>query len=343
MLSSSVARLCAAFVSLALVACNLFDTSGIGNGASSIGTTDTTVGTTTIESTTGAADSTTSANVDSGSDSSSSTGGSGGGPGPLGPFASPIAITVLNSVTSDIDPTLRADQREILFASDRGGDFDIYTSTRASEEALWQDPQRSETLTSPAGETSPEISSDGLVLTFASDISGEGALDLFVSTRVDTSSDWATAVNISELNTIGADVSASLTTDHLEVFLCASFSGNLDIYRATRADANDSWLPPVALAELNTRANECAPFVDVSGTWLLFTSNRPGGMGGDDIWGALRDHEDEPFMPLLPVVGINGAGDDLGPWVSPELDVLYFARQSDAGDFDLHMARREAD
>jgi hypothetical protein len=341
-LSWSVARVCAAFVPIALMACNLFDTSGVSTGVASVGNGDTTVGTTaTSESSSTAVDSSTSSSVDSGSGSSSST--SGGESGQLGPFAPPIPIFELNGKANELDPTLRGDQLEILFASDRSGVFDLFRATRRSADEPWDTPTRVDVASTFGNERSPELSVDGLVLTFASDSSGLGDLDVFVSTRASADDEWGTPSHIGELNTVQTDDSAAMSADLLEVFLCSSFSGDFELYRATRDDQSSPWTPPVALVELNTRSSDCSPFLDVSGSWLLFTSDRAGGLGNQDIWAAVRDDATAPFAALMPVAGVNGSDEDVDPWISPELDVIYLASRSGAGDFDLFMAVREQD
>lgn len=51
-------------------------------------------------------------------------------PSPSGDFAGATPLTELNGPDYDADPWLSADQRTIVFASDRFGDFDLFIATR---------------------------------------------------------------------------------------------------------------------------------------------------------------------------------------------------------------------
>jgi Tol biopolymer transport system component len=46
------------------------------------------------------------------------------------PFGTPTAVTELNSATAEDDPWISNDQRTIVFASSRNGNFDIFIATR---------------------------------------------------------------------------------------------------------------------------------------------------------------------------------------------------------------------
>jgi hypothetical protein len=42
----------------------------------------------------------------------------------------PVAVTELNTTTSEVDPWISDDQRTIVFASNRNGNFDLFIATR---------------------------------------------------------------------------------------------------------------------------------------------------------------------------------------------------------------------
>src|SRR5207248_2491861 len=53
------------------------------------------------------------------------------------------------------------------------------------------------------------------------------------------------------------------------------------------------WSPPVNLGPtINTSANEVNAALSPDGLSLYFTSDRPGGLGGNDIWVSHRDCDD---------------------------------------------------
>jgi Tol biopolymer transport system component len=81
-------------------------------------------------------------------------------------------------------------------------------------------------------------------------------------------------------------------TDGKEVFLHSNRPGgigNNDIWTSTRRTIHDPWSTPVNLgAPWNSTANENQPSISNDGRTLLFSSNRPGGVGGNDLWISTR-------------------------------------------------------
>jgi hypothetical protein len=81
----------------------------------------------------------------------------------------------------------------------------------------------------------------------------------------------------------------------------------LDIWRVTRS-RDGAWGPPERLPEsVNSAANEWFPRLARDG-WLYFGSDRPGGLGGTDIWRA-RQRGGRWTVENLGA-GVNGAGDE---------------------------------
>lgn len=91
---------------------------------------------------------------------------------------------------------------------------------------------------------------------------------------------------------------------------------DLDIWRAERA-ADGSWKPPVRLPPpVNSDEAEWFPRLAPDG-WLYFGSNRPGGLGKNDIW---RARETSPGQWTVENAGpaINSTGDEYEPLPSPD-------------------------
>ena len=80
---------------------------------------------------------------------------------------------------------------------------------------------------------------------------------------------------------------ASITPDGKTIYFASdriSGQGGLDIYKTTLL-ANGAWSPPVNLGpEVNTKANEDAPFIHPDQKTLFFTSDGANTMGGRDIF-----------------------------------------------------------
>jgi hypothetical protein len=95
----------------------------------------------------------------------------------------------INSDYEDMQPSIRQDGRELVFASNRPDDiglnnFDIWSASRASIADPWSNVANlGPNVNSPANETRPSLSWDAKMLLFGSTKIGEGASDIYYSTR----------------------------------------------------------------------------------------------------------------------------------------------------------------
>lgn len=283
---------------------------------------------------------TTTVGTDDGSDSSSG-GTDTGEPVQWGPFLGAFAIVELNSDDLDDDPTLRGDLLEIYFASDRDGTEDIWVSVRTDVAQNFPAPQlvAGDVNDDFSTETTPELSPDGRVLTFASDRGDgtSGLLDIFVTTRADPGDAWAPVVRISELSTASHEGSFVRTQDELTGYLCRNATGNQeDLLRTTRLDPGQPWGAGQLLA-IDADASDCSPWIDAKDQQLWFTSERDGGQGGYDLWWSTVDNG--VVAAPQAVVELNTDDDEEDPWMSPDGSILVFASDR-AGSTDLYFAVR---
>jgi Tol biopolymer transport system component len=100
------------------------------------------------------------------------------------------------------------------------------------------------------------------------------------------------AVAVPELNSTGADQKVSEPADGHELFLSSMRDGgfgNFDIWRFTRQSAQEPWSNPTHLdAPINTPDLDSQPALSRDGRTLIFTSNRAGGSGNNDLWMSTR-------------------------------------------------------
>lgn len=346
-----------------LVACG-FDTGGVGGsgdlqgsstGDSDALTTSTTqatasesadTSTTATESTVSATTGTTAADVESSTGPSPTSGGSTGDtdddPPAFGPFMDPVELTAINTDDSDDDPTITPDLLEMYFASLREGgqgSEDIWRVTRSSLDEDFGNPQVVTALNSPNQDGWPELSHDGLVLTLGSDRASAGAFDIYVSQRDSIADPFPAPVLATDLSTSNNEASAALSSTMLEAFLCSPLSVTSDLHVATRADPTALFAAATPIATVNSISRDCTPFIDESGTRLLFSSDRFGTAGAMDIWTAQRPGEGGTFDDPVNVAELNSIWDDDDPWWAPDGSVVYFSSARGAGgDLDLWVA-----
>ena len=118
--------------------------------------------------------------------------------------------------------------------------------------------------------------------------------------------------------------------------------GEWDIWRLPRTETG--WGDPEILPEpVNNEHKEFYPSLTTSGD-LYFTSDRPGGLGGEDIWWAewTGDSWAEPEN-LGPAV--NSPGPEFNSLIAPDGSWLIFGtmREGDVGGGDMHIAFRGPD
>lgn len=96
-----------------------------------------------------------------------------------GTFGAAEAVPELNSLAVDQMPNLSRDGTEIVFASSRSGNMDIWTASFDRSTGLWSSPIAVDVVNTDAPETRPSLSGDGHRLYF-----GRGnPADVYVSTR----------------------------------------------------------------------------------------------------------------------------------------------------------------
>lgn len=104
------------------------------------------------------------------------------------------------------------------------------------------------------------------------------------------------------------------------------------------------WQPPVSAeqgssSELNTAYNDGCPILSPDGLSLYMASNRPGGLGGQDIWVAHRRNTHQGWgTPVNLGAPVNSAADDYCP-TPVHGRRLFFVSKRDEPNGDIYEAR----
>ena len=167
----------------------------------------------------------------------------------------------------------------------------------------------------------PFISQSGLTLYFRSNRpGGYGGFDIYVSQRASISDAWGPPVNLGPtINGPSNEVCTFVSNDgHWLYFVSnrAGGCGGSDLYVSHRQNEADDfgWETPKNLGcTVNSTVEEVGPTLfedEATGkTVLYFTSTRPGGLGGYDIYASPMVSPDT-FGPPSPVVELNTSYDD---------------------------------
>lgn len=166
------------------------------------------------------------------------------------------------------------------------------------------------------------------------DPNGDYNEDIFISTKVNGV--WQKATPMTELNTIGNDAAIAISPDGKLLFIFKSESGNGDIYVSKREGGK--YLTSEKLpGEVNSEYWEGSVSLSTDQQKLYFSSNRPGGFGGNDLYVATKK-EDGTWGNVKNLGDkINTEFDEDAPFISPDSRTLIFSSEghNSIGDFDL--------
>jgi Tol biopolymer transport system component len=145
------------------------------------------------------------------------------------------------------------------------------------------------------------------------------------------------------INSDAADSAPYLTPDGLALYFASDRPGSagaFDLYVAKRKRAADPFSSPTALDEINTSSNEDTPFVTADGLTLYFSSNRPGSIGGIDLYVAMRVSVTALFGAPRNLSELNRAvpARQFSPHLSADGHTLYFGSDRTG---NIHMYRAE--
>ena len=109
------------------------------------------------------------------------------------------------------------------------------------------------------------------------------------------------------------DFKETLTDDLLEVYFCSDRPGGpgeQDIWFSTRTTASDPWSTPACAVDLSGPTQETGTALAGDGLTIWFSSDRPGGKGGYDIWVSTRVSRTTAWSTPKPVMELNTPSDE---------------------------------
>lgn len=310
----------------------------------------------------------------------------------FGPWSAPVNLgSVVNSACDDQHPALSKDGLSLYFSSTRpqnpavsGCDtqLHLWVSQRDSLDSPWQTPQPLTMLNSPDNspylEYSPNLTSDGHWLFFHSSrqdgsCNGGGRLELMAAHRQNKRDDfgWEAPFNLGcTLNTSGADnAGPAFWEDDATGILYLYFTRNLtpanpngyNIYVSTCTSdlsgciRQQLWTPGASVPELNVSGyrNTRTAIRRRDGLEMLITSNRPGSVGGLDLWVSTRSSAQDPWSVAIDLnqdnvnkgenAVVNTISNDGAPALSWDAQtvIFYSNRPGGLGGNDLCISTRQ--
>lgn len=192
----------------------------------------------------------------------------------------------------------------------------------------------------------PSVTIDDKTLVFTRRVKGYNE-DFFVSGRMNDG--WTKAKGMDgDINSNFNEGAQNISQDgELLVFTGCNFPeglGSCDLFVSTKT--KKGWSAPENIGSpLNTEFWESSPCLSPDKTELYFSSNRPGGFGGKDIYVSRRLPNGRWSEPENLGEKINTVGDESCPFVHADNQTLYFTSNglTGYGGDDLFVARKQAD
>ena len=230
----------------------------------------------------------------------------------------------INSSANDLAPNLSTDGHHLFFHSFRAGGCgggDVYFANRKNrrDDLGWSTPVNLNQYGRDADESLQcgAVGSTTLVNTpntdggpnlFADDSTGTtilyftrsdqptmlGDFDIYTA-ALGADGTWGNVTRVGELSTTPyRDTRTAIRRrDGLEMVLASERPGGLgttsrDLWFSTREATTDVWSMPQLVPNVNSTAIEGGPAISWDGTELYFSSSRPGGKGGMDLYVSTR-------------------------------------------------------
>jgi hypothetical protein len=168
-----------------------------------------------------------------------------------------------------------------------------------------------------------------------SDTEGDYYEDIFISYRI--GEHWLYPEPLASINGKNHDAAIALSVDGQKLFVFkANKKDNGDIYMSQLKGSD--WLNPVRLnRNVNTRFWEGSITMSSNEKTIFFTSNRPGGYGGRDIYRSNKQADGEwgPAKNLGPL--INTKYNEDAPFIHPNNTLFYFSSEghTSIGGYDI--------
>jgi hypothetical protein len=260
---------------------------------------------------------------------------------PVGYWSTPQPFTPANSTAGDYGITFSHDGLTFYVNSNRGSDnSDIYMSTRADLQSPWSTPTPVTEWNTSQQDGASWVSPDNLEAYLFRHPSFPTTADIYRSVRAQASDPWGTPQLVSQVNTSYGDADLRSFGDGTAAVLASDRNGgngDFDLWWTTRASTSDPWATPTHISGINSSSYDADASLSDDGLELIFTSNRPGGVGQMDLYVATRGSLIDPWGSPALIPDVNSVDDDINAVLSRDGQTLYFrsTRPGGMGDADI--------
>lgn len=200
-----------------------------------------------------------------------------------------------------------------------------------------------DSINSAALEYYPSFTIDDSLFVFTRRNAGDIREDFYKSTLTPNGYSKAELIN-GDINNEPSKGAINISQDGDWLLFAGNFSGqgfgNFDLYISYNTPTG--WSEPINLgANINTEFWESSPSLSPDKNALYFSSDRPGGYGGKDLYVSYRING--KWMPAENMgPEINTAGDELAPFIHADNQTLYYTSNGlpGYGGTDIYMIKK---
>ncbi|NNM94647.1 MAG: hypothetical protein HKL88_04190 [Bacteroidia bacterium] len=192
----------------------------------------------------------------------------------------------------------------------------------------------------------PVLQPDGAAMLFTSrrpaGAKGENNPNIYISYMKPDSS-WKTAHICSKtLNAFTGNTSLDLSADGQTLLVLCNTGKHNAIYQSQQGESD--WGTPVqAGTDINLTGNQSDACLSPDGATLFFVSDRPGGMGGKDIWRCVKLPNGNWSKALNMGETINSPYDEESPFLHNDGKTFFFSSQghNSMGGYDIFFSQAD--
>ena len=259
----------------------------------------------------------------------------------------PFNVGKPNSISPEYNPYVSADETFMIYTRmvKRAGrmDEDFYISYKKQGE--WTHGTLLQGVNSNQNEGAHTITPNGeiMFLTACNRDDGLGRCDIYISHFISDTQGWSVPKNLgAPINTAYWEGHPSISSDGNTLFFSSDRpdgEGERDLWLSEKTPTGQ-WSEPINIRPLNTKFAEMSPFIHLDNKTLYFSSDRPQGMGGYDLFvSKLLD----TAMPYAYNLGypLNDFGDQYSIFVSGDGATAYISAERKEGRGQLDIYRFE--
>ncbi len=168
--------------------------------------------------------------------------------------------------------------------------------------------------------------------------------DVYVS-YLDFDSSWTEPVRLDFCKPRQNEATIAISSDERKIYLYEDSTGNGDIYFTDFYHAKFRDIQKLEMKNINTKYWETHAMMSHRKDLFFFVSDRPGGLGGRDIYMVKLKSNGKWGDPINLGSNVNGPNDEDAPFIAVDNQTLYFATNDarSIGGFDIMRTQLQED